>query len=217
MDLASAYAVVEKTAEALGKLAGLKEQLKAQPDQAAAALAGCLAEVHRTYLAVSAEITRLTVLSAPGALADGNGALDLQPLFELEGNAVRARVEHSRGHCTRIRNIYARDLDGWFERVFGTGQASSIILREVFDTLGEADTQTFVIMHAIADVVGRRARDILSEMMKPKPDPAAARALARSAYLELRPMRAALQELDIQLSSLEGEFIENSGAATHAR
>jgi hypothetical protein len=170
MDLAAAYTVVETTAEAIGKLAGLKDQLKAEPDQAAAALAGCLAEVHRTYLAVSSEITRLTVISAPGALANGTGAVDLQPLFELEGNAVRARVEQSRGHCTRIRNIYARDLDRWFETVFGKGQASCLILREVFDTLGNADTQSFVIMHAIADVVGRRAGDILTEMMKPVPD-----------------------------------------------
>jgi hypothetical protein len=82
----------------------------------------------------------------------------------------------------------------------------------VFDTLGEADDQSFVLMHAIADVVGRRAGDILAEMTKAVPDPAAARALAQSAYLELRPMRAALQALDTRLSSLESEFIESSGA-----
>lgn len=212
MDIAAAYMVVEKTSDAIGKVIALKDQLKAQPDQAAAALAGCLAEVHRTYLAVTSEVTRLTVLAAPGALTDGDGTVDLRPLFELEGNAVRARVEQSRGHCSRIQNIYARDLDRWFERVFGRGHTNDLIMREVFSTLGEADTQTYLLMNAIADVIGARAGAILSEMMKPVPDPLAARALAHAAYLELRPMRAALEALDVRLSRLESEFIESSGA-----
>ena len=211
MDLASAYAVVEKTTDAVGKLAALKQQLKAKPDVAAGALAGCLAEVHRTYLAVMAEVTRLTVLAAPGAFGDGS-KVDLTPLVELEGNTVRTRVEQSRGHCTRIKNIFARDLDKWFERVFGKGQANHLILREVFDTLSEADAQTFIIMQAIGDIIGSRAGAILVEMMKPVPDVAAAGALARTAYLELKPMRLALQALDAQLSGLENEFIESSGA-----
>ena len=213
MDLVSAYAVVERTSDAIGKLAALRDHLKAKPDQAAAALAGALAEVHRTYLSLDAEITRLAVLAAPGALSDASGAADLKPLFELDGNAVRARVEQTRGHCTRIRNIYERDLKKWFETVFPKDNTKQLILGEVFDTLSEADTQYYVLMSAIGDAIGQRASAMLAEMMKPVPDAAAAHALARTAYAELRPMREALHALDVKLSQLENEFIDASGAA----
>ncbi len=211
MNVVAAYAAVEKTTEAVGKLASLKEKLTAQPHQAAAALAGCLAEVRRTYLAVMSEVTRLMVLSAPGAL-DLEGKPDLRPLIELEGTAVRARVEQSRGHCSRIRNIYLRDLDKWFARVFVSEQANYRITEEIFETLTDTDVQTLAIMQMIGGVIGRRAGEILTHMMRTPPDPAAASVVARAAYVELKPMRAALQALDLQLSGLENEFIETSGA-----
>lgn len=212
-DLATAYAVIQGAADAIGKLAGLKEQLKAKPDRAAAALAGALAEVHRTYLAVDLEITRVIVLAAPGALGQNSDPEYLIPLFELEGGKVLTRVEQSQGHCTRIKNIYERDLNNWFERVFGRGEANHLIVREVFETLGHVDKQAYDLMRGLAESLGMRAGAILAEMKKAPPDHIAAQALARAAYSELKPIRAALQQLDRQISGLEDEFIEMSGAA----
>jgi hypothetical protein len=209
-DLVAIYEVVKETIGAIEKLAALKKELSARPDAAALALASALAEVERTYQALDSEIARFVAFSGPGAL---DAHTDLAALYALDGGSIRVRIEAGRGHCTRISNIYDRHLRSWFDSVFAGRLAEQAILREVFDTLSMHDKQTFVLMDHGARFLEERAASMLDAMMAHPPDLAAAHALARASFLELRPMRRALADLVHQLRTLENELIEIASLA----
>lgn len=199
-------AAINATGDAVGKLASLKDKLRANPSAAAAALAEALGEVDKTYFAIESELARLVALAVnPGALEK-----DITPLAELEGGRLRTRVHASRGHCSKIANIYDRDLKRWFERVLNSTEV--LITQEIFDTLRNEDQALYALLEPLATIISDEARSAMDILTGPTPDFEVVKRRLLQARGRLRPVRERLNAIANQLGSLRQEFIEVSGA-----
>jgi phosphate uptake regulator len=192
--------------DAVAKLASLKDKLRANPSAAAAALADALGEVDKTYFAIESEFARLVALAVnPGALER-----DITPLAELEGGKLRTRVHASRGHCSKIANIYERDLKRWFEKVLN--RTDVLITEEIFDTLRNEDELLYALLEPLAQIVSDEARAAMDILTAPPPDFPAVKLRLLQARSHLQPIRDRMNAIANQLGSLQQEFIEVSGA-----
>lgn len=198
--------LVNTTGDAVEKLALLKDKLRANPSAAAAALAEALGEVDKTYFAIETEIARLVALAVnPGVLER-----DVTPLAELEGGKLRTRVHASRGHCSKIANIYDRDLKRWFEKVLNPTEV--LITQKIFDQLRNDDNALYELLEPVATLISNEAQLAMDILAGPNPNFEAVKKQLLQARVQLRPMRERLNAIANQLGSLRQEFIEVSGA-----
>jgi hypothetical protein len=191
----------------LGTFAKVKQKLLAQPSAAAEKLAFVLNEIGKTFEVVETELSRLLVLGAsPEALKNAMTSSE-NPLYELEGPKLRARVEQGRGHCHLIGNVYDEYLDKWLSRVLDPAEYQE--LQSVFDRLSEADDDLFWRLVSVSDYVETTARTTLDEAINEDWDSAHER--LANARRDVRPLRTAIGTAMVQLYSLKNDFIDMSG------
>lgn len=120
----------------LGILDSLKYKLFPQPDPAAEKLAEILKELSKTYEAIDSELTNY--LSIWFDDKDSKMiAEQRRNLIGLEGGSVKVRVAEARGHCSKIKSIYKRDLQRRFKKFLNKQEYESIEC--IFENLDSAD------------------------------------------------------------------------------
>jgi hypothetical protein len=195
------------TADRVGALEAVKRQLVKQPDPAAAKLVTVLEELSKIYGAIEDELTTYLSIflddSDPKQLARERAAL-----ARLDGGLVRARMQEARGRCSKIWNIYVRYLTPWFDRLLNPGEREQ--LRSLFRELSDVDSQMVDAIDEVASWLESEATET-SALIEGN-DFAAANARIVAARREVRPLRQRIAEAMMQIRSLEGDFVEMSGA-----
>lgn len=204
-DLSTALASAKQVDEALGLIGKLVAKLKRDPDAAAVKLGQALDEIAKTYQALD------TAISNYLSLAIDDGALQSRSkvLLDIEGGGLSTEVERGRGHCHIIGNIYFQHLDRWFARVLKPDEYEEI--RNVFHELGNADSDVFAHMVAVAQELEKEAGAVLESLIKgDMPD---ARQRVLNARGELKPLRVSISSTMRRLYELKTEFVGLSGVA----
>ena len=127
-------------------------------------------------------------------------------LTDLEGGAAKVRVAESRGHSTKIRNIYNKFLDPFFQRVF---QGENVQMSWLFNDIEDVDGVMIKFMNSMSDYLQQTA----AETNRPfnSGDRVAAQQSIRDAAIEMRFVRKQLVDTLVHLRNLQADFIALSG------
>ena len=194
---------LKKLEEGVEVVTRLASKLKADPDAAAAKLADALGEIEKTCGALDDAFKKYLQLAFETQPA--NAAV----LLEISGGGLVATVERGRGHCHEIGNIYTHYLNRWFDRVFRGNTQERAELRQLFETLGDADRDVFQQMIEMARVAQKQADVVLAHLSSDQVGKA--RAELRTSYTQLNPLRVRLNELLARLLALKAQFIQIAG------
>ena len=205
IETAAALESIKKADEAIGVIGKLVAKLKAQPDLAALKLAEALDEIGKTWQVMDTAITQFLKLGIDSdAMEKGS-----EVLLRIEGGGLLNEVKDGRGHCHIIENIFYKYLDRWFEEVLKGAELDSI--RQVFNTLSEADDDLFLHMEVVAAQLQTEATEVFNMVSTAKVNEAKSRVLAFRK--ELQPLRLGMSETLQKLYNLKSDFIEISGVA----
>jgi len=139
---------------------------------------------------------------------EGALAKNSKLLLEIDGGRLSTEVERGRGHCHAIGLIYWTYLDKWFESVFSSDEYESV--KAVFQGLDNADNDMFYSLGQVAVTLQDEAGAVLDFVVKG--EEANARARVLSALPPLRPLRKSISKTMQTLYSMQGEFVEITGA-----
>jgi hypothetical protein len=190
----------------LGLFELLKNKLIKQPDQAAADLAAILDEFSKIYIAIDMELcTYFSVLLYDGMSADEER--DARKILgELEGGTAKMRVAESRGHSTKIRNIYNKFLAPFFQKVF---QGENVQMSWLFNDLEDADRVMIKFMDSMSEYLQQTAAE--TNRLLNLGDRVAAQRSIRDSAIEIRFVRKYMVETLVRLRDLQADFIALSG------
>jgi hypothetical protein len=204
MNVESAVKAAEELDKAVGIIAKLVRKLKAEPDLAAEKLGQALGEVARTLQVVDNATSQYLSLGIDeGALAKSSTLL-----LHIEGGDLCAEVERGRGHCHKMREIYEKYLDKWFDRAFNRAEHDRIA--NVFQGLGYGDISLFEVLAQVAETLQTEAGLVLDFVIKG--EEANARARVLSALKVLRPLRKTISKTMQTLYSLQSDFVDIAAA-----
>lgn len=193
-------------ADKMGAFDAVKGKLVRQPDPALEKLVIAIQEIYKIYLALEEELTAYLSLwldEANPELSKARGVL-----VRMEGGQVQARMELSRGSCTKITNIYERYLRTWFDSTLTHKEAES--LRGLFREMAEFDSYMVDAIHAVAEWLTEHAAMTLE--LVDAGDLAAAQAQVKEARRVIRQDRLVVAKTIRELLQLEADFTEVSGA-----
>lgn len=191
-------------ADKVGAIDALKTRLLSQPDKAAEKLAESLDELYKMFQALDDEIVSYLSLSfEPEDTANKARAV----LLGMEVGQSRIRMHEARGHCSKIKNIYAKHLSGWFDRVFGTPSERDDVQR-LFERMGTVDDATVAAVDVVTAWLTQEAEKTLN-LLDSDNRPFASQSV-RQARLDVKPARVRLTEAMSQLRALQADFIAAS-------
>ncbi len=191
--------------EELGLLDAIKRKLMKQPDRAAAKLTTVLQELLKSLLLFESEVVKFLSISLDVSSEIGN---DRAILHSLEGQALQARLKATRGHCSKIENIYRIFLDPWFQRVVDLDKKEREGLRRLFYGLSQSDSLMVDVLDDAARWLGDQAKRVLDLLEKGQLEEANKR--VAEARLHILPVRRVLARTMVHLHELEADFIEMS-------
>lgn len=204
IDVASAV----KSAEELDKLVGIigksVAKLKANPDLAAQKLEQALGEVAKTLQVVDNAASQFLSLG----IDDGALTKDSKLLLSIGAGNLSAEVEHGRGHCHVIRDIYSKYLDKWFSRAFSPNEYPSI--KFAFQELAFLDLNLFKELGKVAGTLETEASAVLDLVFKG--EEANARTRVRSAFSVLGPLRKTIWRTMQALYSIRTDLLDTMRA-----
>jgi hypothetical protein len=204
MDVSLAYKSAQELDSAVGILAKYIGKLKAHPDLAAEKLGQALGEVAKTLQVVDNAASQYLSLGIDeGALAKNS-----KLLLDIDVGVLATEVDRGRGHCHKIREIYAKYLDKWFERALSRDEHASV--REVFSGLQNADSDLFVDLTTVAEKLQQEAGVVLGFVVGG--DEASARARVLSALPDLRPLRKSISKTMQTLYAMQSDFVDITSA-----
>lgn len=197
---------LSKLTEELGLLDAIKRKLMKQPDRAAAKLTTVLEELLKSLLVFESEVVRFLSITLDCGPEVGN---DRAILHALEGQTLWARLQATRGHCSKIENIYKMFLDPWFQRVVDLDKTEREALRSLFYGLSQSDSLMVDSLNDAARWLGDQAKHVLDLLEKDHLEEANKRIAA--ARLHMLPVRRVLARTMARLQELEADFIMMSG------
>ena len=197
---------LSKLTEELGLLDAIKRKLMKQPDRAAAKLTTVLEELLKSLLVFESEVVRFLSITLDCGPEVGN---DRAILHALEGQTLWARLQATRGHCSKIENIYKMFLDPWFQRVVDLDKTEREALRSLFYGLSQSDSLMVDSLNDAARWLGDQAKHVLDLLEKDHLEEANKRIAA--ARLHMLPVRGVLARTMARLQELEADFIMMSG------
>ena len=193
-------------AEKVGAIEAVKGKLLSQPDPAAEKLIIALEEIYKIYLSLEEALTSyLSVWLDPE-----NPELPKAKaiLIGLEGGETQARMEKSRGSCSKITNIYERYLRGWFSRVLDNTEAEQ--LRALFREMADFDSYMVDAIVAVSKWLTLQASETLE--LLGAGDMSAAQRQVDAARRAILPDRRQISRVIGDLLRLQAEFTEVSGS-----
>lgn len=192
-------------ADKLGIIQAVKQRLFNQPDPASAKLGVVLDELSKIFGAFELELVRYLALTFDSI---DDVKISRKALLELEGDAVRTRMNAARGHCKRIWNIYETFLNPWFQRVLKVEQVGE--MRSLFLLMYETDGMMVNLVDDVAGWLAQEASGTLELVDSGKLDLANER-VAAARHL-LLPIRREVSGAMRKLLQVEADIIESSGA-----
>jgi hypothetical protein len=184
-----------------------KKKLLDDPDAAARNLADVIKELSLTCEALDSELTNY--LGVWFIEDDMHGIVENRRiLIGLEGGKSRIRMAEARGHCSKIKVIYDRNLKRWFKRVFQGDEYQQ--MENLFDKLSYCDSWILKLTEELANWLEDRANHILDLVSQKKY--LDANNEIESDRKEQLPQRLHLSKVMVSLYTLQAEFIELSGA-----
>jgi hypothetical protein len=190
-------------ANQLDVLRVIKGKLLRQPDAAAERLVIVLEELSKIYTAIESELVEYLSLYFDNDSAQAERAV----LLRLEGGEISSRASAASGHCHKIKNIYDRFLDPWFQKVLSRGEIDNV--RKLFELLGDFDRSVVVDLDVVARWLTQEATATLNLVNAKKYDYANDRIC--TARKEVLPVRQAITNAIIELRKLQAEFIGSTG------
>lgn len=194
LDLANKVGAIEK----------VKNLLLSQPDKAAENLAESLDELYKMFQSLDDEIVRYLSLSFDTAATVPQ---DRAALLGIEVGQSKIRMHAARGHCAKIKNIYDKQLNGWFDRVFSDPNDRQNV-RTIFDNMGTADDAAIKAVDNITAWLTQEAGDTLDFLDGGNRFEADQR--VKRARSEIKPARIMLTEAMSQLRAMQADFITAS-------
>ena len=196
---------VFELADRFGIIDGIKDALLKQPDKANTKLAEVLGEVAKTVVALDAEMVRYLSLHfhSEESISQGRAVL-----LGMEVGQSLIRINETRGHCHKIKNIYDTYLDKWFDQVFSSSPERNK-LATAFAGLGSDDDYIMDAMHEVSTWLKIQAEQTLNSVdLGNLPD---ANMRIRQARIEAKPAREKLVETMSKLRGLQADLIEQLG------
>jgi hypothetical protein len=190
-------------ANQLDVLRAIKGKLLRQPDAAADRLVIVLEELSKIYTAIESELVEYLSLYFDADSAQTERAV----LLRLEGGEIASRASAASGHCHKIKNIYDRFLDPWFQKVLSRGEIDNV--QKLFELLGDFDRSVVMDLDLVARWLTQEATATLNLVNAKKYDYANDRICA--ARKEVLPVRQAISNAMSELRKLQAEFIGSSG------
>jgi hypothetical protein len=186
-----------------GILESVKGKLISQPDKASEKLTVVMDELYKMYSSLDdAIVSYLSVyFDSPENIAEGR-----RVLLDLEVGKAMIRINESRGHCHKIRNIYEAYLDKWFSRVLDSSETAGI--RSLFDIWSDYDFNMLNAMFKVNEWLKTKAEDTLNAIENNNIQ--GANDIVRIARGEVKQTREFLTHAMNQLRVFQAEFIHMS-------
>ncbi len=188
-------------ADKVGAISAVKDRLLNQPDKAAAKLAESLEELYKMFQALDEEIVRYLSLYFESETSIIQGR---QVLLGLEVGQSQIRMHEARGHCAKIKNIYTKHLNGWFDRALGNDQDRQT-MKMIFESMGTADDAAISAVDQVTKWLTQEAESTLD--LVDAGNRLAANQRVTLARIAAKPARIRLTEAMAQLRGLQADFI----------
>ena len=180
--------------------------LKSMPQFALFKMQAVLKEIDDTVRAVDQAIIGFL------EVAFDLDAIETTPkvLIDLGSTKLKTLIEDKRGHCSTIRSIRSKYLDGWLDGQRKNHKAESKKIDKIFNELQEADDDLFSQLAQVADHMERQGQDAMKEWLGGNLDNA--KKLVKNTALELLTMQQQLQKAQIEVISVKNMFIKQMKA-----
>jgi hypothetical protein len=184
-------------------LDAVKGKLFRQTAEARDRLGAVLVDLENTYSALNSELVHyLGVIFDPTAsLHYPVNARQREKLVDLEGGAIRARVEVVRAHCSQIRQIYQDNLRKWFADLLQREEAER--LEDAFHALDGYDGRLGRGITALAEWIATHATEVLK--LVDAGQLAEANNELKQQRAEVQPLRSQLTDIVVRLQRLSFE------------
>lgn len=191
-------------ADKVGAIDAVKYRLLSQPDKAAAKLAESLDELYKMFKALDEEIIRYLSLyfDSETTIIQGRNVL-----LGMEVGQSRIRMHEARGHCAKIKNIYQKHLNGWFDQVFGN-ETGNQDLKNFFEDIGTADDAIIQAVDRVTDWLTQEAEQTLD--LVDGGNRLGANQRVTQARIDAKPARMRLTKAMAHLRGMQAEFIASS-------
>jgi hypothetical protein len=191
-------------ADKVGAIDAVKSRLLNQPDAAAEKLAESLEEFYKIFLALDDEVVRYLSqnFESEAAVIEARAVL-----LGMEVGQSRIRMHEARGSCAKMKNIYAKNLNGWFDRVLGDSVEKQRV-KDIFGRLGTTDDAAVRAVDEVAAWLTSEAEQTLD--LVDADNRLGAKQRVRQALLDAKPVRLKLTEAMSQLRAMQVDFIAAS-------
>ena len=194
-------------ADRFGAIDAVRDALLKQPNLAAAKLAEVLDELAKTVTALDDELVRYLSLyfHTEESIAHGRGVL-----LGMEVGQSAIRINEARGHCHKIKNIYDKYLNTWFDNVFQPNSPENVALIDAFGSLTTADDYIVEAMMEASNWLKVQAEKTLDAV--DTKNLIGANTFIQQARREVKPARERLTETMSKLRAMQADFIYASGS-----
>ncbi len=197
-------------ADKMGIINKVKSKLIKQPDPAAEKLITALEEISKIYAALDSEISRYLSTYFDDKQTSKERSAERKNLIELEGGEISARMGKSRGHCSKILNIYHKYLTTWFDKILSTNEKD--LMAELFLDLDEFDGHMVNAIEQVAQWLADEAHETLNFVDEKPPQLEKANQRIGQSRRTIFEKRRAIANSMSTLLDLQAEFIGMSGA-----
>jgi hypothetical protein len=181
----------------------VKGKLFRQKAEARDRLGVVLVDLENTYFALNSELVRYlgVIFDTTAPVYYPPNAQQREKLVDLEGGAIRARVEVVRAHCSQIQQIYRDNLRKWFADLLQKEEADR--LEKAFHDLDAFDGKFARGITALAEWIATHATEVLK--LVDGGQLAEANNELEHQHAAVQPLRSQLTDIVVTLRRLSSE------------
>lgn len=128
-------------------------------------------------------------------------------LHDLSGTGLKKYIEEQRGHCSTKWNIKYEYLDSWLDSLSKDCPKERKILNNIFTKLSNADDDLFTKLAEVASYIQSIGQQSIKDVFLG--DVTQAKDRIRKAAMELLELRANLEDINSELSSVKKQYRVN--------
>lgn len=196
-----------KLANELGLLKQIKLLFVADYQESAGRLADVLGELEKNYTAIDEELDRFATLRFQSADTDREAEAKLK---DLKSVAVEARMQHARGHCSRIKNICDTYLNARVAQLVVQDDRLSQVLK-LFYEMSDTDGQMMLLIEGLSTTLGTEIAGLTPIVTSRDFESANRRILETTAAAAKQ--RRSVKRAIVDLLRLRADYIEVAGVA----
>jgi hypothetical protein len=185
--------------------ASLKTKLKGDEAAAGKDLNEVLDELIKFYTATQKEISDFQSLDLanPGNLQETK-----RVLYDIQSGAMGIRIAEASGSCAKIKRIYEKHLDTWFQRVFKNETAKYREVRHLFSNLLDLDMNMVQATKDLEDYLSEKAQAVMKLVYNSDTNVIT---YHNKVSVELLETRKGLSHVVKQLVELKNDFAQSAG------